>query len=64
MALVDALRAEGHAAAVSGAGPSVLVLTVREHVDLVGALAGPGWWVLAPGIPGQGVRVRVLDRMA
>ena len=64
MALVDALRAEGHAAAVSGAGPSVLVLTVREHVDLVRALAGPGWWVLAPGIPGHGVRVRVLDRMA
>jgi homoserine kinase len=62
MSLVDALRAEGHAAAVSGAGPSVLVLTVRAHLDLVRAHAGPGWWVLAPGIPGHGVRVRVLDR--
>ena len=29
MRLVDALRAQGHAAVVSGAGPSVLVLTTR-----------------------------------
>lgn len=32
MALVDALRGHGHAAVISGAGPSVLVLTTAAHV--------------------------------
>ncbi len=32
MALVDALRAAGHAAVISGAGPSVLVLALRDRV--------------------------------
>lgn len=40
MALVDALREAGHAATISGAGPSVLVLTTgdatRVDVDLAG----------------------------
>jgi homoserine kinase len=43
--LVDRLRAAGHAAVVSGAGPSVLVLT-RRHPDDV------------PGDPAAAVRVR------
>jgi homoserine kinase len=60
MALVDALRADGHAAAISGAGPSVLVLTVRGRVEQVRAHAGEGWRVLTPGIPEHGARVRVL----
>ena len=37
MALVDALRAAGHAAVISGAGPSVLVLHVRDRVAEVRA---------------------------
>ncbi|WP_371814156.1 homoserine kinase [Phycicoccus sp. HDW14] len=60
MALVDALRADGHAAAVSGAGPSVLVLARRARVDEVRAHAPAGWRVLTPGIPDHGALVRVL----
>ena len=37
MDLVDLLRAQGHAAVVSGAGPSVLVLTTREAAASVQA---------------------------
>jgi homoserine kinase len=40
--LVDRLRATGHAAVVSGAGPTVLVLTVSETADVL-ALAPDGW---------------------
>ncbi len=67
MALVDRLRADGHAAAVSGAGPSVLVLTTCSRVDSVvsagaaasGGNAGSGssWSRLVPGIAQHGVRV-------
>lgn len=60
MALVDALRADGHAAAISGAGPSVLVLTVRDRVDSVRAFGPDGWTVLTPGIPDDGAHVEVL----
>jgi homoserine kinase len=60
MALVDALRADGHAAAVSGAGPSVLVLALRGRLDRVRAHGGPQWRVLTPGIPSNGAGVRVL----
>ena len=53
MALVDRLRAAGHAAVISGAGPSVLVLTTapREVV----ALADGGWRVLDPGFATTGI---------
>ncbi|MBW3084609.1 Homoserine kinase [Austwickia sp. TVS 96-490-7B] len=68
MAMVDALRADGYAAVISGAGPSVLVLTVRENVDAVIAharrVAQPGpvrWSVLAPDVPTQGVRVTAVS---
>ena len=60
MALVDALRTRGFAAAISGAGPSVLVLAPRSRVDEVRAHGGKAWRVLVPGIPEHGVRVRVL----
>jgi homoserine kinase len=40
--LVDRLRAVGHAAVLSGAGPTVLVLTVSETADVL-ALAPDGW---------------------
>ena len=62
MALVDRLRAEGHAAVISGAGPSVLVLGRRDRTDAVVAHGGDGWRVLRPGIPPRGARVTVLDR--
>jgi homoserine kinase len=61
MALVDRLRAGGHAAVVSGAGPSVLALTTRAGREAVAELAGddPGWRVLMPGIPEQGAAVEL-----
>ncbi len=60
MALVDALRADGHAAVVSGAGPSVLVLAVGDRAADVAGHAGAGWRVLTPGIPERGATVTVL----
>jgi homoserine kinase len=58
MELVDLLRGRGHAAVVSGAGPSVLVLTTRAVADEVQAgRLGAGWQRLTPGIPLHGVTV-------
>lgn len=64
MELVDALRARGCAAVISGAGPSVLVLgtaeiraTVDEVVSQVAAGNDAAWRVLRPGVPESGVRV-------
>ncbi|GAA4400628.1 homoserine kinase [Fodinibacter luteus] len=62
MGLVDRLRHEGHAAVISGAGPSVLVLALREHVPAVRTHGGDGWRVLTPGIPERGACVAVLSR--
>jgi homoserine kinase len=70
LALIDRLRAAGHAAVVSGAGPSVLVLTQRMHGDPadpagaarvreVARLVPEGWSVLPLGVDVQGAR---LDR--
>lgn len=53
MALVDSLRAAGHAAVISGAGPTVLVLATG--VD--DAPTAPADWVrLRPGVAPVGVR--------
>jgi homoserine kinase len=41
--LVDRLRERGHAAVVSGAGPSVLVLHDGDGAPALTELAGPGW---------------------
>ena len=58
MALVDSLRADGHAAVVSGAGPSVLVLTTRADRDAVSVPQGfSGWRRLTPGVPSVGAQV-------
>lgn len=57
MALVDRLRAAGHAAVISGAGPSVLCLALRPAVAEVAAYAPAGWRVLTPGIPAHGAQV-------
>lgn len=58
MDLVDLLRSQGHAAVVSGAGPSVLVLTTREAAAGVqaGSLASH-WERLTPAVPAHGATV-------
>lgn len=69
LALVDRLRAAGHAAVVSGAGPSVLVLTRRHPDDPAGdpaaavrvrevtALVPDGWRVLPLAVDTRGAHV-------
>ncbi|WP_228386437.1 homoserine kinase [Ornithinicoccus halotolerans] len=61
MAAVDGLRAQGHAAVVSGAGPTVLVLAraawAEQVVDEVRGW-GPGWRSLRPGVARDGLTVR------
>ena len=64
MALVDRIREHGHAAVISGAGPSVLVLTTQQARDTVATLADESWTVLAPGIPQQGAQVCRVDTAA
>jgi homoserine kinase len=54
--LVQRLRAEGHAAVISGAGPSVLVLTRAEEVDALLAREEPGFVARALR-PADGVRL-------
>ena len=61
IALIDALRAQGHAAVVSGAGPSVLVLAdgAGDAGAPVGALTPPGWTALALDVDAIGAEVLV-----
>jgi homoserine kinase len=61
IALIDALRARGHAAVVSGAGPSVLVLTdgTGDAGAPVAALTPPGWTALALDVDAVGAEVLV-----
>lgn len=61
--LLGDLRAAGHAAVISGAGPSVLVLCAGDAAAagaraLVGARSG--WLALEPGVAREGVAVEVL----
>lgn len=56
MALVDELRAQGCAATISGAGPSVLALVTEDAVGRA-RTERPGWERLEPGVPAGGVRV-------
>jgi homoserine kinase len=61
MRLVDALRAQGHAAVVSGAGPTVLVLTTTARSADVVVPSGWGHWDrLTPGIPASGASAAVI----
>ncbi|GAA5027689.1 homoserine kinase [Terrabacter aeriphilus] len=60
MELVDRLRARGHAAVVSGAGPSVLVLTTTSTAaDVVAGPLADRWERLTPGVPRRGATVHV-----
>jgi homoserine kinase len=54
MTLVDRLREAGHAAVISGAGPSVLVLSTRDAAAAVTAAVDGRWQVLEPGVPATG----------
>jgi homoserine kinase len=55
MAFLDRLRDKGHAAVISGAGPSVLVLTTPAQLDDARAQGDQSVWrVLQPGIPAAG----------
>jgi homoserine kinase len=61
MALLDTLRGNGHAAVISGAGPSVLVLTTTSQAAQVRGLGDPSvWLVLEPGIPQGGASLERL----
>jgi len=58
VALVDVLRARGVAAVVSGAGPTVLVLTTTGRVDADAAelrsVAPSGWCTRRLGVQRSG----------
>ena len=62
LALLRTLRADGLAAVVSGAGPTVLVLA-RDEVEVAHAeTAVPdGWQALAPAVSAAGARVEASD---
>ncbi|MDQ1482624.1 MAG: homoserine kinase [Actinomycetota bacterium] len=64
MAFLDVLRGKGHAAVISGAGPSVLVLTTAPQLEDARAQGDPSVWrVLQPGIPATGASLeRLPDR--
>jgi homoserine kinase len=62
MALLDALRGHGHAAVISGAGPSVLVLTTPHQIEAARALGDQSvWLVLEPGMPVTGATLERLS---
>lgn len=58
IALVESLRAEGYAAFVSGAGPSVLVLTAdgARAAEGLAARCPEGWWTRGLSVDPVGVR--------
>lgn len=57
LALVDRLRSAGHAAVISGAGPSVLVLGPEEGVPEVTRLTPEGWIALPLEVDAAGAEV-------
>ena len=57
LALIDRLRGHGHAAVVSGAGPSVLVLGPENALPEVTRLTPAGWSVLGLEVDTAGTRV-------
>jgi homoserine kinase len=59
LALIDRLRAHGHAAVVSGAGPSVLVLGPESALPEVTRLTPPGWTALPLEVDADGAEVLV-----
>ena len=60
--LIDKLRAAGIAAVVSGAGPSVLALTVGDQSAAAPRFVPAGWSVLMPGMSARGAHVEPLEQ--
>jgi homoserine kinase len=60
LALVDDLRADGLPAVISGAGPTVLVLTDAGSRDAVLARVPAGWRVLALAVENRGAQVTLV----
>jgi len=61
MAFLDVLRGRGHAAVISGAGPSVLVLTTAAQLQGARAQGDRSvWQVLQPGVPVTGASLERL----
>jgi homoserine kinase len=61
MAFLDVLRSRGHAAVISGAGPSVLVLTTAAQLQAARDQGDRSVWrVLQPGIPVTGASLERL----
>lgn len=58
LALIDRLRADGHPAVVSGAGPSVLVLTTDPSPGALASYVPGGWRRQALAVTRTGVLVR------
>ncbi|RYZ26244.1 MAG: homoserine kinase, partial [Propionibacteriaceae bacterium] len=56
-ALVQQLRAQGRAAFISGAGPTVLVLGTAADLDGTAAQCPQGWATHALAVDPAGVRV-------
>jgi len=54
--VVESLRSEGVAAVISGAGPSILVLSAPQNVDIAG-IAGEQWHHASVGIAATGATV-------
>ena len=62
MTLLDTLRGKGHAAVISGAGPSVLVLSTAAQLEDARAVADQSvWQVLEPGMPLTGASLERLS---
>jgi homoserine kinase len=59
LTLIDRLRAAGHAAVVSGAGPSVLVLGTGGITPELADLTPPGWTALTLKVDAAGAEVLV-----
>lgn len=57
MDLIDRLRAQGLAAVISGAGPTVLVLATKDQRDAVHAEAGAKWRVESWPVATRGAHV-------
>ncbi len=59
--LVEKLRAAGHAAVISGAGPTVLVLSTGNVAHEVAAIAGDGFETHAVAVSNQGAHIVAMD---
>jgi homoserine kinase len=62
IALVERLREKGIAAVVSGAGPTVLALTVGGEVDSISAEVGTSWHIHPLDVAPHGACVQPIDQ--